>query len=361
MRRRLLPFLLCLPLLACGQSSDRAPFVDSRAPPSLTPRFYPPEGWAWGLIQAGEAPPQRYGVASPPVASTAQVLILTGYGQPAEAWFETANDLVGVGYTVWILERAGEGGSGRYAGPRDLVHAPSFEDDVAVTRALAVSFIPRDPRQPVIVLGEGVGAVVALQAAEAGMPVDGMVLSSGQFTGPTQGKIAAWTRLFGLTAVRAPAGGGWSRDGVDPYTAALTHDPRRGAVAHAWQLANPDLRMGGPSIGWISAATAASGSAVIGAAQSGAPVLMLSPGDDSRDMQNGRARLCHALPHCTETLVAGARPALYLETDAYRSAWLRAIETFITARTKAIDPLTIGPRRVRLRSVTELSTGDAAR
>ena len=340
MRRLSAPLLLGLLLLAaCGGKDQRAPFTDTHAPPSLTPRFFAPEGWGWGLIQAGEGPPQRYGVAAPPVTSRAQVLILPGYGESAENWFETANQLVDAGYTVWILERDGQGGSGRYSGPRDLGHVPSFAPDVAATRALAVSYIPRDPRQPLVVIAHGAGAIVGLQAAEAGMPVDGLVLSAPDFAPPAQPKATVWTSRFGITAVRAPGAVAWNKAGPDAFGLKQTHDPRRGAIQLSWQAANPDLRMGGPSFGWLGAATAANEAAQAGVAQSGAPTLMLSPGVDSLVESSARTRVCHALPHCTEQRLEGALPALHLEADSFRTPWLAAITGFIRARTDALNPL----------------------
>lgn len=326
-------------LSACGGPDARAPFTESHAPPSLTPRFFAPEGWGWGLIQAGEAPAQRYGVAAPPVTPTAEVLILPGYGESAEGWFETAQDLVAAGYTVWILDRAGQGGSGRYAGPRDLGHVISFDDDVAVTRALAVSYIPRDPRQPLIVIAHGVGALVALQAAEAGMPLDGLILTGADFAPPSQPKTPSWTTKIGLTAFRAPGAVAWSARGPDAFGLKQTHDPRRGFVQLAWQQANPELRMGGPSVGWLGAATGASNGAQAHLADSGAPTLMLSPGEDELSRTAARTRVCHALPHCTEQLFQQGRPALHLETDAIRAPWLTAIRTFVDERTHALNPL----------------------
>jgi lysophospholipase len=338
--RRLWPVsFLILMLAGCGVWGDRAAVTETRAPASLTPRFFPPQGWAWGLLQAGEAPAQRYGVAAPPGVSRAQVLILPGYGESAEAWFETAQNLTAMGDTVWVLERAGQGGSGRYAGPRDLGHVPTFDDDVAITRALAVSYIPRDPRQPLIVIGQGAGAIVALQAAEAGMPVDGLVLSAADFSPPAQPREADWPTRLGLTAVRAPGAYAWRKSGPDAFGLKQTHDARRGSIPLAWQIANPDLRMGGPSIGWLTAATAANESAQGRAGTVGAPVVMLSPGEDSRAESAARTRICHALPHCAEQRLEGARPALHLEADAYRAPWLAAIRAFTQERTTALSPL----------------------
>ncbi len=79
----------------------------------MAERFYPPENWAWGLIEVGDAPAQRYGVAAPAVTARADVLILPDAGETAETWFETARDLTASGYAVWVLEGcAGQGGSG---------------------------------------------------------------------------------------------------------------------------------------------------------------------------------------------------------------------------------------------------------
>ncbi|HWU13389.1 MAG TPA: alpha/beta hydrolase, partial [Caulobacter sp.] len=134
MRRRLpvfaLALLLALPLAACGDEDVRAPFADSRTPPSLDVRFQPPAGWAWGYVKVGDDLVQRYGVSAPQGSLRGQILILPAYGESAEAWFETARDLNDRDYVVWILERQGQGGSERATPWRDLGHAASFAPDV---------------------------------------------------------------------------------------------------------------------------------------------------------------------------------------------------------------------------------------
>src|SRR5215472_13314829 len=56
---------LGLAWLGLAAHDSREPFVESRVPPDLAERFYPPEGWAWGLVQLGDGPALRYGVAAP--------------------------------------------------------------------------------------------------------------------------------------------------------------------------------------------------------------------------------------------------------------------------------------------------------
>eukprot|EP01030_Chromulinospumella_sphaerica_P020885 gene20885-20809_t len=169
--------LLCLALLlsACGQDGGREPFTESRTPPVISARFLPPEGWAWGLVQAGDYPAQRYGVSSPATGPLAHIVILPGYGESAEAWLETATDFNARSYTVWVLEGAGQGGSGRFTGGRDVGHIPDMQPDLLGVKALLRMVIPEDGK-PVILVGERSGAVVAILAAREGYGGDAQVL-----------------------------------------------------------------------------------------------------------------------------------------------------------------------------------------
>ena len=335
-RPALFPFaaLAILLLSACGGSDPRAPFTDSRIPPGLQHRFYPPDGWAWGLVQPDGVPAARYGVAAPPRRPRADILILASYGEPAEVWFETAGDLNARGYVVWILEPIGQGGSGRYLPLRDLGHAPSLQPDVQATAALAARFIRR---RPLILLASRTSAPTALAAVEAGLPVDGVVLSSPSLEPdpPVVRQEAAGRRSVWLGALRAKGGAGWRRDGPDDLALGLTHDVRRARLRLAWQAANPDLRMGDPSWSWRAAFSDATASASPGPLQRvAAPVLVLQP-----DSGSAPARaLCAHLKRCTLQPFGPAGQALPLEVDEVRRAWLAAVDAFIEADIARFSP-----------------------
>lgn len=309
-----------LALAACSRDGALGSFAESQVPPSVTPRFYPPEGWAWGFVGVGEAPVQRYGVASTSRVPVAQVVIVPGYGETAEMWFETASNLIARGYTVWILDRAGQGGSERYVAPRDLGFVPSFDADVAGLRALVRVVIRPAPDMPLFILAHDDGAVVALNAVRSGLGVDGLVASSPRLAQPSAAK-----RLLGVvrSADAPPAGWKpWSREMADDRATGRTHDLWRGRIGQAWRTANPDLRMAGPSLGWTKAFEAASRLAQTSAAQTRADVLMLAPDQPA-------ALLCQKLADCRAEAIPGARPALHLEADAWRAPWLKAVGGFI--------------------------------
>ena len=88
---------------------------------------------------------------------------MTGYGESAEKWFETVTDLTTFGFSVWVLERQGQGGSERETPWRDLGHVDSFDPDVAAVRALVKGVIRPGPDMPLVVLGHSEGGLVALR------------------------------------------------------------------------------------------------------------------------------------------------------------------------------------------------------
>lgn len=334
MLRRLALAAVLLLLAACGGGDGRAPFVESRIPPALSPRFWAPEGWAWGLLKIGDAPAQRYGVSSTLITPQAQVLILSGYGESAETWFETARDLNARGYSVWVLERAGQGGSERYALPRDLGHVPNFKDDIRAVQTLTRMMQSSVPDTPIILLGHDVGGLVGVAAVEQGAPAAGLILSSPEFAGQDliDGSKANLVKV-GLGRLPAAFGSGWSRSGPDSRGQGLTADRWRGAVQREWQIANPDLRMGGPSLGWLGAVRTTSKAVEPRLGQLGTPTLLFSGGLDRNADVAEQARVCKAMARCTLYSFRTGRHALHLETDAVRGPWLAAVDAFVRART----------------------------
>ncbi|MBV9996577.1 MAG: alpha/beta hydrolase [Caulobacteraceae bacterium] len=285
-------------LAACGARDPGGAFVDSRPPPGLAERFHPPEGWAWGLVSTG-GPLHRYGVAAPAAVAGADILVLPDEGETAETWFETIRELGGAGYTVWVLEAVGQGGSERLKTADRKRGDAGFADDVAAAQAMIGQVIR--PRGPLILLGEGTGALIAARTVETGAHPAGLILS-GSPCAPDVGLLRAWSAA------------------ADDAALGRTHDAWRGAVTNAWRRANPDLRPRPPTPDWrparekFVAETAAASKAIA------APTLILAPEG---------APACLASAHAERRVVAEAGPALELEDDRRREGWLAAIEVFL--------------------------------
>jgi len=304
----------------CHRAVPVQPFAESRTPPDLAARFFQPEGWAWGFVQVGSNPPQRYGVASTWRVPRATVIILPDTQDCAEAWFETATELTHRRYTVWILDRASECGSGRASAPVDRVDVTSFAPDIAAVKALLRVVIRPSGDKPVILIGQGQGAILALSAAEQGLRIDGLVLSSPSMQSPTE-----WRP--------------WSRKTPDAFQSGKTHDPWRGHVTQSWMTANPDLRGAGPSSRWIRHATQFDQNTRTSAKGLGLATLILAPGPAGmKDLD-----LCGAIGTCSLVPLPGARSALSLEDDVWRGPWLDAIVRFIAVKADAARR--VGPDR----------------
>ena len=312
-------------VLAVKRFSSDA-FIESAPPPGLAEQFYPPQNWAWGELQVGDGPAQRYGVGAPDAVAKAEVLILPDYGESAETWFETVRDLEAAGATVWVLDGVGQGGSGRLTAQRDLGELHSFEPDVRAARSMIDLVIRPAPRRPLILLGQGVGALVAARAIETGAAADALVLSAPACARATP---AGALVMIGLGQFRAPGGEGWSRGGGDDFTSGRTHDAWRGAATHAWQLINPDLRMGGPSLDWEAALSDLKGAALGDQADLKAPTLVLAT-EHTGDCLTPRG--------AERQTIAGADEALELEADPRRGAWLTAVKQAIAAAVQRADP-----------------------
>ena len=323
-----------LALAACDRVASRAPLLDSRVPPELSGRFFPPEAWAWGLIQTAGAPAQRYGVSAPPVVPRGEIVIVPGAGESAEAWFETARDLNRRGAVVWILDRSGRGGSARPAAPQGYVQAPDAEADAAAIRALRAAVVRGGPNRKLVLLASDDAAAAAIQAVRGGAPFDALILSAPRLERGGLSKLQALAVRVGLGDLPGQARKDWRRDGPDDVALGLTHDPWRGKVRRAWATANPDLRDVGETLATRSALSDAATSALKGPPL-GIPVLALSPGR----APPGADEILQRLKPTEVARFDGAGAALHLEADAYRAPWLDAIARTAGLPSRPLRPL----------------------
>ena len=216
-----------------------------------------------------------------------------------------------------MLEGVAEGGSGRLTGRRDLGELRSFDADVAATQAMIDLVIRPTAQRPLVLLGQGVGAVVAARAVETGAAPAALVLSAPD----CRRALAPGALVFlGLGQFRAPGGDAWRRSGPDDAAAHRTHDAFRGAVTHAWQLANPDLRLGGPSLDHEAALARLQAQTEADLARLHAtPTLVLTAARPAPCLTPSGAQI---------QTIAVADPALELEDDPHRTPWLAAINRF---------------------------------
>ena len=309
-RRLIALSLAALTLAACGEEPGRA-FLDTRAPPSLGPRFWAPDGWAWGVVRIEGAPEIRYGVASPLGRPVGHVVFVTGYGESAEVYFETARALIADGYAVWVMEPHGQAGSGRFRGARDVGRSAGFDRDAAALRKLVEEIVRPSRDDRLVIAGTGSGALPVLMAVQGGLRHVDTVFLNWPDLAPerTADEAAQWNR-FGGGFLRA-RGGEWRRPPGDIRG--------RATLPEAWQTANPDLRMGGPGWSWVDARSRAlrQVTATAALAKVDEQVVIITAARDAT-----ATSLCRRLPNCVLNGIQASQPGHLARGDGRWKAWL---------------------------------------
>jgi lysophospholipase len=231
-------------------------------------------------------------VGEPPIA---QALMLPGYAGLAEEDFPAANALVARRIQVWALDEIGQGGSGRMTSVRDLGYVRDFTADVAAISAMTGQVIRPGPAQALVAIADGTAAPVALRAAQR----DPSAFAALVLTQPaSEPKVRVITpdpvnRWLGLDRRRPTGETGWRREDVGGPPGSLPW------LRQVWRLANPDLRMGGPSLAWLAAFDRLT-QAVRKTGMKGLslPVLVLVDPAAPAGERAQASRLCAALPRC---------------------------------------------------------------
>lgn len=237
------------------------------AVPDLEERFREPLGWRWhSFTRNGRK--IRFGSASPRDSiPDAVVVCFPGLGEFAEKYYETARMVLDANMAFWVMDWMGQGASGRYLPDQpEKRHGGPFAEDVADMHYFIMEYIkhssvhPDRGRIPMAMLAHSMGANIALHylAQNPGR------FECAAFTSPMIGIKALAGVPKPLASLAAnicgvlmgknyiAGGGGWTVQKHTPEgPKRLSADPVRGAVHNLWCEANPYLKVGDPTYGWL--------------------------------------------------------------------------------------------------------------
>src|SRR5208283_91697 len=133
----------------------------SEAPdvPSLAARFLEPAGFAWGRFAAPDGAKLRWGHL-PAATPRAECVMVGGFTECIEKYFETIGDLTRLGLSVWCLDWRGQGGSERSRRLPSRPRPRRFDRD-ATDLALFAETLPTPPR-PRLLIAHSMGGAIAL-------------------------------------------------------------------------------------------------------------------------------------------------------------------------------------------------------
>jgi lysophospholipase len=327
------------------RTGSRAPGPAARQPalsvPLLQPRFLEPPGFEWADVPAPDGALLRTGRLGAPSAR-GQCVIVPGFTECIEKYFETMRDLAARGFDIWCLDWRGQGGSAR---PRRMPRRPRprrFERDAAdLAHFVETRLAPR--RRPAVLIAHSMGGAIALLALHRHPRLFDAAILSAPMLGLSAGgmplglvrSITAAARAAGLGLAYIPGAKRWRAGNVpSPETSRISSDPERCRLQYSWFAARPHLVLDGPTYGWLDEALRLV--AQIGRPEflSGirTPILLGSPGIERIVSPEAQRRAAALLPDCTLVELPDSKHEPFLERDPVRERWLAAIDHFLDAR-----------------------------
>ena len=266
------------------------------------------------------------------------VVVLQGRAEFIEKYgTETVGELLARGFAVFAVDLRGQGLSDRPLPDHDKGDIDDFATYVADLGAFLETIVAPAAPRPILALSHSTSGTVALRyLAEQGAGP----LSAAVFVSPMTG---LWRSALIRTIVTAASPFGL-RDreymvATGPYdpkhrsfaTNDVTTDERRYRFTDQWFAADPRLRLGGPTIGWLRQALRS----IDLLASPGVleridlPVLLVSAGDDHVVDPASHGPVVARMRNAEHVVVDGARHEILMETDPRRAQFWAAFDRLV--------------------------------
>jgi lysophospholipase len=318
----------------------RKPLEEPVKTPRLPPRFLEPSGFAWGRFVAPDGAKLRWGHLPAP-HPRAECVMVGGFSECIEKYFETTVDLATRGISVWCLDWRGQGGSERPrrwpSRPRPRRYDRDASDLVLFADSLPATRLPR------LLIGHSMGGAIALLCLRRSARLFDAAILSAPMLGLRTGRIpcnlarciTGAARVSGLGLCFIPGAGRWRPDRVpSPAGSRISSDPERCRVQFDWFSARAQLRVDEPTYGWLDAAfrLIAKINRKEFLAEIRTPIMLASAGIEAFVEPEAHRRAARFLPDCTLVEFPDSKHEPFLEQDAIRNRWFDAIDRFIEER-----------------------------
>jgi lysophospholipase len=283
-----------------------------------------------------------------PASPIGTVVLLGGRGEFIEKYFEVIGELLTRGFAVAAMDWRGQGGSDRALRNAHKGHVDDFSQFESDLDALVTKVLKRACPRPWIGLSHSMGAAVLIGAASSGRcPLERLALTSPMIAikgvshrGGVRAVIAALDRL-GMGGAFAPGSGGENQWLASFAGNVFTSDEGRFARVAKLVVACPDLRLGGPTIGWTHAAfrhmSRVDRSEFPRAALP--PMLIVAAGADRVTDTSATIRLASRLGAARLVVIEGAQHEILIERDVLRAKFWTAFDQFVAgAVSKSSQP-----------------------
>jgi lysophospholipase len=301
-------------------------------------RFSPPPGFLTDTFVNAAGRIIRYGHARPEGNPRGRCLIIGGFREPLEKYFELMREQLARGFEVYALDLPGQGGSARFL-PEDPMrsHHSGYGESIATVDRFARD-VMGPSELPTFILAHSMGAHVTLRyLKECKNDIAGAALTAPmiEFNAGLPDFLAkllvTGARAFGALKRYVPFGGPWTEKSDVFAGNRKTSDPARFQVQSELYRNSPQLRMGDPVYGWVDESYKSVRDLNAQGYLEGirTPVIMGIAGADTIVKSGACGRAARLLPNCTRVDIPGALHEIWMERDALRAPWRAAVDRFL--------------------------------
>ncbi len=313
---------------------------------AATPKNPIPLGAQTGYLELGKKLRLRYASWQSALKERrGTVCIFPGRCEYIEKYFEVVSELRRRGFAVAVLDWRGQGGSSRLTRSQLKGHVRSFDDYEEDLLHFMKGVVLPDCPTPYFALGHSMAGAVLLRAAtKRGNWFSRMVLTTPMveilnlpYSQKRTAGIASTCCMLGLgKRAVGPRKGPWLSREFEGNL--LTSDRERFVRNLSVLDTAPNLAIGAPTIGWTSAALAATAEIRTDAfpPRVRIPTLMLAAGEDEIVSSKAIEALASRLRAGTQLVLRGSRHEIMQERDLVREQFWAAFEAFIPGATMSI-------------------------
>jgi len=268
-------------------------------------------------------------------------VLLHGQTEFIEKYEEVIGELNARGFTVATFDWRGQGGSSRGLSNPLPAHVGDFAEYDDDLKSFLDEVVRPISDTPPLALAHSMGAHILLRTLhDRPGAIRAAALSAPMIAVSARG-YPAWVARF-VTAAQNALGRGndfaWGMAARDPFlitfdTQLVTSDRERFARAQKSLSDHPDLRLAGPSWGWLEAAyRSMARMADPGFARAiETPVLVCGPGKDRICLTSATRDFASRLPHGAYVELEDSEHEILMENDSIRARFWAAFDAFARA------------------------------
>ena len=302
-----------------------------------------PKNFRFGRFKNNQTDHIRVGKAPAQGEAKAAMIIVTGYRESIEKYFEVINEMTERGVSVWIMDWYGQGGSTRFD-KKDPLKMDSFDFDNHVTTLdVFVKKVKKElsegEKKPLILMAHSMGGNIATRYLHDYKNVfDAAVLTAPMFglgmnfmMKKVSKALIEFAKTTGNLSSYVP-GEKKSKKSTDMYEGnELTSDKARHDAIRKIYVENPEIDMGGLTYRWLNETFKSI--KVVNQPnyleEIETPILMQISGRDTVLDVDAQKAAAKRLPNCTQRYVAGTKHEIWYERDGFRVLMLDAFDKFL--------------------------------